>query len=124
MRTMRNMRFSEVQPSQQMISIDPLSNTETGKMIAIGDVNAQIRVSYIKQRTLTHPDGSTLTFTYTVAGNDEDDQSSAEILQSDNRDLTLNAEGKYFFWIGGQVNVENAKPGGYNGNFTIEVEYI
>jgi type 1 fimbria pilin len=124
MQTMRNMQLNEVQPSQQTISIDPMSDTETGKMKAIGDANGRIRISFIKQRTLTHPDGSTLTFTYTVAGNDEDDQPSAEVLKSDNRDLTLNADGEYYFWIGGEVNVENAKPGGYNGNFTIEVEYI
>lgn len=119
------MDFNSVQPSQQTISIDPLSDTSTGKMIALGNADSQIRVSFVHERTLRHVSGSsTLTFTYEIAGNDEDDQSSAEILQTDNRDLTLNGNGEYYFWIGGQVNVENAKPGNYNGNFTIEVEYI
>jgi len=123
--TVRNMDFSSVQPSQQTISIDPLSDSNTGKMIALGNADSQIRVSFVRERTLRHVSGtSTLTFTYEIAGNDEDDQSSAEILQTDNRDLTLNSEGQYYFWIGGQVNVENAKPGNYNGDFTIEVEYI
>ena len=123
--TVRDMDFSPVQPSQQLISIDPLSDANTGKMIALGNADSQIRVSFVRERTLQHASGSnTLTFTYEIAGNDEDDQSSAEILQTDNRDLTLNGNGEYYFWIGGQINVENAKPGNYNGNFTIEVEYI
>lgn len=125
MRTIRDMQFSEVQPSQQQISIDAITDANTGKMIAIGNANARIRVSFVRQRTLTHVSGNgSLTFTYEVAGNEQDDQASAELLQADNRDLTLNNEGRYYFWIGGQVNVENAKPGNYNGDFTIEVEYI
>ena len=123
--TVRDMNFSPVQPSQQTITIDPLSASNSGKMIALGNADSQIRVSFVRERTLRHVSGtSTLTFSYEIAGNDEDDQSSAEILQTDNRDLTLNGEGEYYFWIGGQVNVENAKPGNYNGDFTIEVEYI
>ena len=123
--TVRDMDFSPVQPSRQLISINPLTDTSTGKMIALGNADSQIRVSFIRERTLRHASGTgTLTFTYEIAGNNEDDQSSAEILQTDNRDLTLNSNGEYFFWIGGQINVENAKPGNYNGDFTIEVEYI
>ncbi|MDZ7657749.1 DUF4402 domain-containing protein [Fodinibius sp.] len=123
--TLRDISFSPVQPSQQTITIDPLSDTNTGKMVALGNADSQIRVSFVRERTLTHDSGTnSLTFTYEIAGNDEDDQSSAEILQTDNRDLTLNGNGEYYFWIGGQVNVENAKPGNYNGDFTIEVEYI
>lgn len=123
--TVRDMNFSPVQPSQQTISIAPLSDSNTGKMIALGNADSQIRVSFVRERTLRHASGAgTLAFTYEIAGNDEDDQSSAEILQTDNRDLTLNSNGEFYFWIGGQINVENAKPGNYNGDFTIEVEYI
>lgn len=123
--TIRDMQFGPVQPGQEQILIDPLLDSETGKMIAIGIPNAKIRVSFVKERVLTHANGnSTLTFTYEIAGNDQDDQSSAELLQTDNRNLILNEEGEYFFWIGGQVNIEDAQPGKYNGDFTIEVEYI
>lgn len=123
--TMRNMQFGPVQPGQNQILIDPLVDSETGKMIAMGIPNARIRVSFVRERTLTRSDGTeTLTFTYEIAGNDQDDQSSAELLQTENRNLDLNGEGEYYFWIGGQVNIEDAKPGNYNGDFTIEVEYI
>jgi len=123
--TMRNMQFGPLQPGQNKILIDPLLDSETGKMIATGNPNARIRVSFLRERILTRTDGTeTLTFTYEIAGNDQDDQSSAELLQSDNRNLDLNEEGEYYFWIGGQVNIEDATPGNYNGDFTIEVEYI
>ena len=123
--TQRDMQFGPVQPGQEQIIIAPLLDSETGKMIAMGVPNANIRVSFVRERILTRSDGSeTLTFTYEIAGNDQDDQSSAEILQTDNRNLELNEEGEYYFWIGGQVNIEDAKPGNYNGDFTIEVEYI
>ena len=123
--TVRDMQFGQVQPGQQEIYIDPLSDSETGKMIATGNPDAQIRVSYVPQRQLSRANGSgALTFFYEVAGNDEDDQGSAELLQPDNRNLTMNAEGRYYLWIGGRVDVSNALPGNYNGEFTIEVEYI
>lgn len=123
--TLRDMQFGPVQPGQQQISIDPLQDSETGKMIAIGIPGSRIRVSFVRERVLTSSDGSsTLTFIYEIAGNDQDDQSSAELLQTENRNFDLNNEGEYFFWIGGQVNIQDAKPGQYNGDFTIEVEYI
>ncbi len=123
--TIRDMQFGQVQPGQQEISIDPLADSESGKMIALGQSNAQIRVSFVRERTLTHVNGmSTLTFYYEIAGNDEDDQSSAELLQTENRNLNLNSKGEYYFWIGGNINIQNAQPGNYNGEFTIEVEYI
>lgn len=124
MNTIRDINFSPVQPSQQQINIDPQTDSNTGKMVAIGDPNAPIRVSFVPERILTNDNGSTLVFTYSIAGNDRDDQSSAEILQADNRNLSLNNDGIYYFWIGGNVAVENADPGNYNGDFTIEVEYI
>lgn len=123
--TLRDMQFGPVQPGQQKISIDPLQDSETGKMIAIGKPGSRIRVSFVRERVLTSSDGSSsLIFMYEIAGNDRDDQSSAELLQTENRNFDLNSDGEYYFWIGGQVNIQNAKPGRYNGDFTIEVEYI
>lgn len=123
--TIRDMQFGSLQPGQQEILIDPLVDSDSGKMIAIGIPNAKIRVSFVRKRTLTHTNGDeTLTFNYKIAGNNEDDQNSAEILQTDNRNLDLNDKGEYYFWIGGHTNIENAQPGKYSGDFTIEVEYI
>lgn len=123
--TLRDMSFGPVQPGQQQIVIDPLADSETGKMVAVGIPNSRIRVGFVRERILTSANGNeTLTFTYEIAGNNQDDQSSAELLQTDNRNLDLNSEGEYYFWIGGQVDIQDAQPGKYDGDFTIEVEYI
>lgn len=123
--TMRNMRFGEVQPGQQQINISSINDPNTGKMAALGIPGAQIRVSFVREQQLVRTDGTgSIIFTYEIAGNDIDDQSSAELLQTDNRNLQLNNTGEYYFWIGGRVDISDAPPGNYQGDFTIEIEYI
>jgi len=123
--TIRNMQFGAVQPGQRNLSIDPVLDPEAGKMIATGIPNSMVRVSFIREWELTNDQNNqTLTFSYQVAGNSEDNQNTAELLRTDNRGLTFNEDGEYYFWIGGSVTVTNAVPGNYEGEFTIEIEYM
>lgn len=123
--TMRNMDFGKVQPGQETIDINPTQDAEAGKMIASGRPNAKIRVQYQRTWQLrSNRNDEPLTFYYRVAGNQIDEQETAELLETDNRDLNLNEEGDFYFWIGGKANISNAKPGNYEGEFTIEIEYI
>lgn len=123
--TIRNIQFGDAQPGQNQISISPTGDTRAGKMKATGRANAPIKVSYVRNWQLSRTDGpGKLNFHYEVAGNTKDDQSTAELLQNDNRDLHFNSDGEYYFWIGGQANIQNAQPGNYQGDFTIEIEYI
>lgn len=125
MTTIRDMRFGDVQPGQEEIDISPVNDPTAGKMVATGMPEARIRVSFLREWELTNDrDGESLTFFYRVAGNTADDQGTAELLQTDNRDLYFNADGEFYFWIGGRVNITNASPGTYEGEFTIEIEYI
>jgi len=123
--TIRNMEFGEMQPGQKEISISPLQDSDAGKMVASGIPEAKIRVSYLTELELSNDrNDHTLTFHYVVAGNMVDNQSTAEILQTDNRGLQLNDDGEYFFWVGGNADIRNAQPGSYEGEFTIEIEYM
>lgn len=125
MTTIRDMRFGDVQPGQQEINISPVNDPNAGKMIASGTPEARIRVSFLQEWELSNDrGGESLTFFYRVAGNTSDDQSTAELLQTDNRDLYFNSDGEFYFWIGGRVDITNASPGNYEGEFTIEIEYI
>lgn len=125
MTTIRDMRFGNVQPGQKEVTISPVNDPTAGKMVASGIPEAQIRVSFLREWELTNDrGGESLTFFYTVAGNTTDDQSTAELLQTDNRDLYFNSDGEFYFWIGGHVDISNASPGNYEGEFTIEIEYI
>lgn len=123
--TLQNVTLGKVQPSQQSVVISPITDVSAGKMVASGIPNARIRVSFIRRwQLMGKKEGQYITYIYRVAGNDEEDQSSAELLETDNRDLQFNNEGKYYFWIGGNVDVSNAIPDNYEGEFTIKIEYI
>ena len=123
--TIRNMDFGQIQPGQQQLYISAVRDPEAGKLMASGNPNASIRLTFNRTWQLTSDrGGEPLVFTYEVAGNTEDQQSTAELLQTDNRGLQFNNDGEYFIWIGGQVEVQNAQPGNYLGEFTVEIEYM
>ncbi len=122
--TIQSMNLSNAETEDDRIAIDPQNSANAGKMIAIGTPNSDIRVSYLEQRELTHRQGSeTLQFNYQVAGSTEDDQSTAELLDRENRDFEFNEEGRFYLWIGGDVDISTANPGNYEGEFTVDIEY-
>lgn len=125
MTTLHNMNFEDIQPSQNQLTINPVQDSEAGKMVASGVPDERIRVQFIREWQLTNDrGGNPISFTYNVAGNTVDEQSTAEILETDNRNLEFNSEGEFYFWIGGTGDISEAQPGNYEGEFTIEIEYI
>lgn len=123
--TLKSMQLSGEEVVNEVIHIDPTSSANAGKMVAFGTPNSDIRISYLSTRELTRMQGTeTLSFSYQVAGNQQEDQGSAEILDIENRDFTFNQDGKFYLWIGGNVNISTATPGNYQGEFTLEIEYI
>lgn len=123
--TIQSMDLSNAKPQNNRITINPQTNANAAKMVATGTPNANIRISFLRQRELTRQNGSeTLLFNYRVAGNAKDDQSTAEILNRENRDFKFNDKGQFYLWIGGNVDISTAVPGNYQGEFTIDIEYI
>ena len=123
--TVNNIRLRNFQPEQLEVYISPTESVDAGHMIALGNPNADIRIEYLRNRVLTQVDGDgILSFTYEVSANEIDNQSTSELLLNDNRNLKFNSRGEFFIWIGGRVNIEQALPGSYAGEFTIEIEYI
>ena len=107
------------------IYINPVFDAEAGVMRATGLPNAQIRVSYDSEMEVTRREGpGTIVFRYEISGFEHDNQRESELLQTTDRELRLNEIGQFYFWIGGRVNLTNAVPGSYDGEFTIEIEYI
>lgn len=110
---------------QDEVYINPVFDAEAGIMKAIGQPNAAIRVSYIAEREVYRREGpGSLVFQYEVSGFASNSQRESELLIDLERELRFNNEGEYYFWIGGRVNLENALSGSYEGEFTIEIEYI
>lgn len=123
--TVQSMQFGNSQPGQRQIYVNPARDLNSGFMIAVGTPEAEFRLNYLPERELSQIDGDgSLTFEYEISGNDVEDQATSELLEIDNRNLRFNNDGRYYFWVGGRVNLENASPGNYEGDFTIEIDYI
>ncbi len=123
--TVQSMTFGNVQPGQQELYVNPINSINAGFMIATGNPEAAFRLTYLPEIVLTQVDGtSTLTFMYEISGNSIENQSTSELLDTENRSIQFSLEGRYYFWIGGRINITNAVPGNYEGDFTIEIDYI
>jgi len=107
------------------VYINPIFDAEAGIMRASGTPNAELRVSYLADMEVTRREGpGSLFFTYEVSGSPGDNQRESELLTETERELRFNNEGVFYFWIGGRVDLSNAQPGNYDGEFTIEIEYM
>lgn len=107
------------------IYINPVFDPEAGIMLATGQPGAQIRVSYLTEMEVSRREGpGTLFFVYEVSGFPGNNQRESELLTVIERELRFNDNGEFYFWIGGRVDLSNAIPGNYDGEFTIEIEYM
>lgn len=108
-----------------IVSIDPIQNSNAGKMVVRGIPNADMRLNFIRTRELRNVDtNNTLTMEYLVAGNTIEEQSTSELLDQDGKDLQFNEEGEFYLWIGATVDLSLAEPGNYTGEFNVEVDYL
>jgi hypothetical protein len=123
--TIRDITFSNVQRSQQEVYVSPKLSDSAGKMVASGIPNATVQINFQPRLQLVHiQSGEPLEFSYDVAASAEDNQSSSQILEPSSRELQLNENGELYIWVGGRVNINNAKNGAYEGQFSIEITYI
>ena len=114
-----------MQPGQKELYINPINDINAGYMIALGTPGASFRITYLLEQQLTHSEGKGgITFSYEISANTEENQPTSELLKQNNRNIEFNLDGRYYFWIGGRLNLENAQPGNYQGDFTIEIDYI
>ena len=123
--TVNSMTFGNTQPGQEIIYVNPVNDLNAGFMIANGTPDAEFRLDYELDRQLVRIEGEgSLNFRYELSGNSIEDQTSSEIIDYENRNLRFNNQGTYYIWVGGEVNLTNAQPGNYEGDFTIEIDYI
>ncbi len=123
--TVNTITFENKVPDQQQIHVNPITDVSAGYMIAVGTPGAEFRLEYLLERTLTRVGGGgSINFVYEISGNTEEEQATSEIIDFENRNLVFNSGGRYFIWVGGKVDLRNAVPGNYEGDFTIEIDYI
>lgn len=125
--TISDMGIIDAQRLQQdnVVYINPIFDPEAGIMRARGNPGAQIRVSYLEEMEVSRREGpGSLFFVYEVSGFEGDNQRESELLDQIERELRFNEDGEFFFFIGGRVDLSQALPGNYDGEFTIEIEYM
>ncbi|WP_103665049.1 hypothetical protein [Gracilimonas amylolytica] len=123
--TVNTLQLGNARSVNGQININPVSDLNAGFMIAVGNPEAEFRLNYLPDRILNQINGNgSLTFTYRISGNDEEEQATSEPLDLENRNLRFNEEGRFYIWIGGIIDLSNAPPGNYEGDFTIEIDYI
>lgn len=125
LQSLKSLTLSREDAVNGIITINPASSQNAGKMVAIGAPNAAITINYFQNRELSNTEGpGIITFNYQLTGNEIDDQNSSELIFQDSRNLRLGPDGEFFIWIGGTVDISNAPPGNYAGDFTLEIEYL
>jgi hypothetical protein len=108
-----------------LITISANTGKEAGKIMVKGKPGAHIRVTYLPEIELLNTTGTgRITMHYNMYGYPEDNQIASEPIDAVERMMRINPEGLYYLWVGGLVNVVSASPGSYQGEFTIEIEYL
>lgn len=123
--TIQSIDFSGDEIELGYVVIDPIENSSAGRMIARGNPNAEIQINYVRTRELRNiQTNNILVMEYSISGNSIDEQVTSEYLGQEDRDLRFNENGEFYLWIGASVDLSTAEPGNYEGEFSIEVEYI
>ncbi len=123
--TIKNMDIDLNNAKNGRIYVSAKYHPEAAQMMVKGKANARFRVTFAPVVEISNSAGTgTLKLHYEMFGNQKDNQGASEPIDAVARTLQISSESKYFFWVGSQIDITNARPGTYNGEFTIEIEYI
>jgi len=123
--TLHDMYIDRDLNNDREIYISPLTGINAGLMRADGIPDAQVRMTYLMNEVLREESGNgKISIHYEMSGNDEWVQEASEIIDTGEAVFNLGDDGSYYLWIGGFVNIADAGPGKYNGQFIIEIEYL
>ena len=123
--TMKDMMIDQSAAQNGILTISPVTDEKAGKILVKGKVNSSIRLSYLNEMLLVNSSGDgTLVCKYSVSGYKSDNQRASQLLDVVERVVLLNENGEFYLWLGGTVDLSRAKPGNYDGEFTIQIEYI
>lgn len=123
--TISNINFGQVTPGMTELYINPRQDGGAGLMRITGQPDMLIRISFLERRELINTSGGLpLLFIYDISGAQTEDQFLSERLTAENREISLGPEGEFYFWIGGRLDLTNVSFGQYEGEFTLEIDYI
>jgi hypothetical protein len=108
-----------------IITVSAKRDGQAGVMMVKGRPDASFRISFTPVVEIPNSAGKgSLTLKYEMYGYTSDNQGASEPIDAAARTLKINSDGKYYFWLGGVIDISKARPGKYEGEFTLEIEYI
>ncbi len=108
-----------------IINVSAKRDGQAGVMMVKGRPDASFRISFAPVVEIQNSTGKgSLTLKYEMYGYTSDNQGASEPIDAAARTLKINSDGKYYFWLGGLIDISKARPGKYEGEFTLEIEYI
>ena len=123
--TMKDMFIDESAATNGILVISPVTDEKAGKILVKGRVNTSVRLSYLSEMSLVNTsDDGTIVCKYSVSGYKSDNQAASQLLDVVEKVVQLNEKGEFYLWLGGRVDLSHAKPGDYDGEFTVQIEYI
>ena len=123
--TIKNMDIDVGMAIDGKIYVSAKYDASAAVMILKGRANAKFRVTFPPVVVIANSTGTgTLSLHYEMYGYQSDNQGASEPIDAVERNLQISSDSKYYFWVGGRVDINNARPGNYNGEFTLQIEYI
>lgn len=103
------------------VSIEPASQ-QSGRFAIAGSVGSAISVQYVAPESLTHENGDELPIETSFFGSSEAASTQPALLSSGDQ-VSLNDNGAYYLYVGGNVKVQDQAPGVYSGVFVLSITY-
>ena len=123
--TIKDLTIDISRAKKGIITIAPLNDPDGGVMKVKGKAETHFRITFLSQMELMNEQGTdSLMIEYKVFGYPGNNQGASEAIDAVERVLRFNSDGLFYFWIGGRIDISKAKPGNYDGEFTLEIEYI
>lgn len=123
------LHFDQSFVEQTIIIVDPIRTpagpeSGAGYMVARGQAGARFSLLFSENVSLVHSEeDATLQMLYRISHGPTDVQSSSEFLTNALITFTLNDQGEYHFWIGGELRLIDFVSGTYLPDFIVEVLY-
>lgn len=110
----------------ETVLIDPRSDVNASIIRVEGQRDLQVRLNFPEEEVLSPVDSEegSINLRYLVSWNTEQDQRGSAELVSQNEELQIGEDGRIYLWLGGEVDISQARQGTYLGNFFLEVEYL
>ncbi len=123
--TIQNLQIDDSMARDGIIHVSAQHDPEAGLLKILGKSGAHFRVQFNPEWVIENTLGDgTLLINYELFGFQSNLQFASEPIDPAKRVMVISNLGEYYFWIGGRIDISNAHPGSYQGEFTIEIEYL